>query len=195
MFQYVRSKSEVVAQRVLQSPRAEWLLGVVSFLESSLLPIVIDPLLALLVLAQPKRWLRLSLVASGTSVLGGIAGYAIGALFFNIIGAQIIVLYGLEDAFAHTAALFDNNAFLVVLFGAFTPIPYKIFALTGGVLGVNLLVFIFASLVGRVARFIIVGYIVKQFGTQLLSRYSRHLNIITIAVVLLVLIYAVITIL
>lgn len=184
-----------LTHRLLRGPHAEWMLGWISFLESMLLPIVIDPFLVILILARPERWLRYSVIASSFSVLGGIAGYILGAVFFDLIGARIIALYNLEASFAHAVELFDGNVFWVMLIAAFTPIPFKLFAIVGGFLKVNFVLFVLASIVGRFARFLLVGYIAERFGKTALVIFSRHMNLITFAAVASVLVYAALTLL
>lgn len=189
MLGYIQKQSDILAKKVLESQYAPWLLGVVSFLESSIIPIFIDPLIALLVLANPRKWISVGMIASITSVLGGVAGYVVGAFFFATIGAPIVAMYGLEDAFGDTIALYEKSAFLVILFGAFTPIPYKIFALGAGVAEVSLVLFILASFIGRTARFMLVAFLVSFFGVDVLSRFSRYLGRVTLAVIVLLILY------
>jgi membrane protein YqaA with SNARE-associated domain len=175
--------------RALRSKHAEWGLALTSFLESTVLPIVLEPFLVAVTLAHPKRWRRYSFIASAASVLGGACAYLIGVLFFDLLVERMLVAYNLESAFAHATELFNGNTFFVVLIGAITPIPYKIFALSGGVLRVDFLLFILATIVGRSARFFLVGYITYRFGEHALRLFSRRFNYITGALVGVVLLY------
>lgn len=168
-------------------PRTErytnWSLGVISFTESSFMPILVDPFLVALTLAKPHKWLWYALLATVTSVMGGLFGYLLGALFFDVVGERIVAFYNLESVFEKTVASFDANTFLFTLIGALTPIPYKIVALVGGFLNITIVWFIVASLIGRAARFMIVGYVTRVFGAYALSKLSKRVSMVTVAVV------------
>lgn len=161
----------------------DWSLGLISFTESSFLPIITDPFLVAMTLARPKCWTRFIMIAGITSVLGGLFGYLLGAIFFDLIGVKLISVYHLEEVFDKTVVAVDKNAFYFTLIGAFTPVPYKIIALVGGFLKINIFLFILASIIGRFARFAIVGYITKHFGEHALRVFSRRF-IITSGVVM-----------
>lgn len=178
-------------KRALKSVPAQWSLGGLSFLESFVLPIVIDPILVMMTLADPARWKRFSFIASATSVLGGAAGYILGALFFGLIGEKLIALYNLEHAFERTAELFNGNAFWVTLFGAVTPIPYKMFAITGGFLYVDFIPFILASILGRFGRFYLVGFVTYQFGKHAANIFARRFNQLMLALASVAILYVV----
>ena len=178
-----------ITRRVLCSKYADWFLGFISFTESSFLPILIDPFQVLFTVARPERWLRYAIVASVGSVLGGIAGYILGALFFDLIGERIIEIYGLQSQFASTAELLGKNAFVMTLIGAITPVPYKIVAIVGGFLNINLLVFILASVLGRSVRFFVVGFLAKKLGEQAHDRFVRNVNIVTALVIVGIIVY------
>lgn len=178
-------------RRLLSGRGAEWMLALISFTESAFLPIITDPFLVMMTLAKRERWLRYSIIVSAASVAGGIAGYFIGMLFFDFIGARLVALYSLEEEFARTASLFNSGVFWVTLFGAVTPIPYKIFALVGGLLQVAFLPFVLASVVGRTARYILVSYITYRFGEYALQMFSRRLSYLTILLVIIVVAYVI----
>jgi len=165
------------------------MLGVLSFLESTILPIILDPFLVMITLARRESWKRYSLIAAVTSVAGGAAGYLLGVLFYDFLGERLVALYHLEHAFLTTTELFNGSVFWVTLVGAVTPIPYKIFALAGGVLHVNFPLFIAASIVGRFARFFLVGYITYRFGEHALRLFSRRFNYVMIVLALVVIAY------
>ena len=115
--------------RWLRSKHAGWILGLISFAESVIAPILIDPFLIALILARRERWLHYIFISVVFSVLGGIAAYILGALFFDFIGTWVISFYGLEDQFASITKHLDENGFVFVLLGALTPIPYKLVAI------------------------------------------------------------------
>ena len=172
----------VTIPKKLRSQRfLDWSLGIISFTESSFLPILIDPFLVAMTLARHNKWFRYVVVASVTSILGGLFGYLLGAIFFDLIGEKMIAFYSLEEAFERTVLEVDRNAFYFTLIGAFTPIPYKLIALVGGFLKINIPLFILASIVGRFGRFVLVGYITKQFGEPALKVFKQRFGVVTVA--------------
>lgn len=162
-----------------KSKRAEWLLGVISFAESSFFPIPPDPFLVASLLIEQKRWLRHSLVVALSSVLGGLAGYAIGFWFFQEFGTRIVEAYDLHEELQTVSELFADNAFLTMFIAAFTPIPYKIFTIAAGLFHINVVTFLVASLVGRVLRFLCIGYLMKLFGPKIGELVFKYFNIAT----------------
>ncbi len=115
-------------------------LGVLSFAESSFFPIPPDVMLAPMVLARPQRAWWLATLTTVTSVLGGVFGYFIGALLFSEIGRPLIELYHAEAAFERVQQWFTEYGVWVVLLAGFSPIPYKLFTITSGVLSMALTV-------------------------------------------------------
>ncbi len=135
----------------------KWLMGL-AFLESIIFPLPIDPIYGALVMARPKSYLRLTLLTAGLSTLGGAAGWLIGLWLGDAASGWL----GDSHAYHTIAAGFVAYGWIFVLIGAFTPLPYKIMALSAGFLGLGFLPFITASLIGRGARFALVGAIVKH---------------------------------
>lgn len=169
-----------------------WLLAL-SFSESSFFVIPADVLLVAILMAGATRWVYYATITTAASVAGGIFGYAIGFLFFDTVGIQIIELYGLAEGMSKVGLLYNDNAFWVIFTAAFTPIPYKIFVLSAGFFKVNFISFIVASIIGRGLRYFLIAYIVKIFGGKMTKILFRYFNIITlIAVILLALFFLVI---
>lgn len=158
----------------LRSKHAGWILGVISFAESVFAPILIDPFLVALILAKRHIWIKYVAIAITCSVLGGIAGYALGALFYDFLGTKVITFYGLETQFATISSQLDSNGFVFVLLGALTPIPYKLVALASGLVQVNIWTFIFASIFGRILRLGLVGYAAYAVGPHALPLFRKH---------------------
>lgn len=159
----------------LRSRHAGWILGVISFIESVFAPILIDPFLIALILAKRESWIRFIVISVVFSVLGGVFGYFLGLWFFDFIGTKIITAYGLEEQFSSVADSVDDNAFVFVLLGALTPIPYKIVAIAGGLTQINFVTFLFASIVGRILRLGLVGWAAYTVGPHALPVIRRHL--------------------
>ena len=161
--------------RWLRSRHAGWILAVISFAESVFAPILIDPFLIALILAKRERWLYYIAVSIIFSILGGIAAYFLGALFYDFIGTSIIAFYGLEQRFAEITSDIDANGFVFVLLGALTPIPYKLVAIASGLTQVNFVTFLFASIVGRILRLGLVGGATYIVGPHALPVIRKHL--------------------
>ena len=161
----------------LRSKYAEWILAVISFAESMFAPILIDPFLVALIFANRSKWIRYTVVAIFASVLGGVAGYALGFLFFDAFGVALLNFFGLTAAFNDIATNFNSNGFVFVLIGAFTPIPYKLVAIASGLLHINIVTFIVASIVGRILRLGLVAVAAYMVGPKALPVMQRHLHL------------------
>ena len=143
-------------------------LAFVSFVESSFFPIPPDVMIVPMVLAKKEEYLRIFLIATIFSVLGGVLGYFLGSLFLEF-SMSIIEFYNYEDKVFELQDKLSNKAGLVFWIGTlflagFTPLPYKVFTITSGFIGFNLYLFIFISLISRGLRFFIVSYLSMKFG-------------------------------
>ena len=145
-----------------------------------------------MVISKKTDFIKIFLITTIFSVLGGILGYFIGAFFFDI-GMQIMSFYGYESKLANLKnSLISNEGFyawLGVLFLAgFTPLPYKVFTISSGLIGFNILIFILISLISRGLRFFIVSYLSYKFGdlfTEFMDKHgSKWFTIIGILIVL-----------
>ncbi|MEL6803113.1 MAG: VTT domain-containing protein [Bacteroidota bacterium] len=165
--------------RWLRSRYADWILGAIAFAESVFAPILIDPFLIALILARPERWIRYVWISIIFSLTGGVVAYFLGALFYDVIGTWIVNSYGLENQFSVITRSVDENGFVFVLLGALTPIPYKLVALASGVVQVNLMTFVVASIVGRILRLGLVGWATYLVGPRALPVIRRHLLLLT----------------
>jgi membrane protein YqaA with SNARE-associated domain len=164
-------------------------LNALSFTESSFFPIPPDPFMALLILANEKKWLKIVFWTTLMSVLGGIFGYLLGMFLFEIVGQPIINLFNLQSQADYLAELFRNNTFLAMFIAAFTPIPYKIFTITAGLFQVNIFIFILASIIGRGLRFLIVGFIFKFLGERYGTQIFKHFDKFLIAGIIIIILY------
>lgn len=161
--------------RWLRSRFAASILAVISFAESLFLPVLIDPFLIALILARRSRWLYYTSVAIVFSVLGGLAGYFVGLWFFDIIAQPVIANYGWEAEFARVSSQIDASGFAFVLIGALTPIPYKIVAVASGFGQISFVTFLVASILGRILRLGLVGYLTYLVGPHALPVFRSHL--------------------
>lgn len=173
-------------QKLAHHPGAVWFLGIFAFLESIIIPIPTDMLLAPLVGLRPRSWFRLALVTTISSLLGGVVAYLLGALFFDIFGNVIATWNGGADNFLRVQTLFDQNTFWAMLVSAVTFIPYKLVALFGGVFHVSFPLFVLGSTVGRSLRFFLEAYVMKRFGYHAMKVTYRYLNVTVIALLVLV---------
>ncbi len=156
-------------QRVIRWSRhhyANYYLGFVSFIESFFFPIPVDVMLVPMALAKRNQWASLALIATVFSVLGGILGYVIGYGLFDIIKPWLIdsTYWKYHEV---SKRWFDIYGVWVIFVAGFSPIPYKVFTITAGVLTLNLPIFIIASTISRAARFFLVTGIIYIFGKKL----------------------------
>ena len=167
-------------------------LGIVSFTESSFFPIPPDVMIIPMVIAKKKEYFKIFLIASIFSVLGGIFGYLLGYLFYDL-AIHVIEFYGYENKVENLKTSLSQGsgffAWLSILFLAgFTPLPYKAFTIASGVVAFSLPVFIVVSLISRSLRFFIVAYLSYKFGdlfTEFMEKHgSKWFTIIGILIVI-----------
>jgi membrane protein YqaA with SNARE-associated domain len=157
---------------------SKYYLALISFIESSIFPIPPDVMIIPMVISKKTDFIKIFLIATIFSVLGGILGYFIGAFFFDI-GMQIMSLYGYENKLTDFKNnLINSNSFyawLGILFLAgFTPLPYKVFTIASGLISFNILIFILISLISRGLRFFIVSYLSYKFGDLFTEFMNKH---------------------
>ncbi|TCU66474.1 membrane protein YqaA with SNARE-associated domain [Bradyrhizobium sp. R2.2-H] len=158
-------------------PYALWIMGVVSFAESSFFPVPPDVMLIPMSLARPQRAWLYAAVCTATSVLGGIVGYAIGALLFDSVGQWLIQVYGLGDKVDAFRASYAEWGAVIILLKGLTPIPYKLVTITSGFAGYNIILFILCSIVARGGRFFVVAILLNRYGDWIRVRIERHLGL------------------
>ena len=164
MFQTLYKKSLDLAAH----KSSKFYLGLISFIESSFFPIPPDAMIIPMVIAKKKEYIKIFLIASIFSVLGGIFGYLIGFLFFDL-SMYVIEFYGYEDKIENLKVkMSEGNGFLawlsILFLAGFTPLPYKAFTIASGLIAFNLPVFIVVSLISRSLRFFIVAFLSYKFG-------------------------------
>ena len=153
--------------RLAGTALAERLMLLFAVLESIIIPIPVDPLLVATVLARPAKWIRLSLGCTLASVIGGGIGWALGGLLgvgIDQILAALPAAIAAAEKFEAVQAGFVEFGILLVFIGAFTPLPYKVIAVSAGIAGFALLPFLMISFIGRGIRFMIIAGIARHHG-------------------------------
>jgi membrane protein YqaA with SNARE-associated domain len=170
---------------------AEKYLGVLSFAESSFFPIPPDIMLIPMSLAEPSKWIRLAILTTIASVLGGIAGYFLGTWAIDWL-QPFIIDWGYADKFGQVKDLFNRWGIWAVLMAGFSPIPYKLFTITAGLLSMAFLPFIIASAVGRGLRFFLVAGLVAKVGSKmepLIIKYIEWLGWLVVLILVIIIFY------
>ena len=150
---------------------ANFALAIVSFIESSFFPIPPDVMIIPMVLAKKQHFVKIALIATTFSVLGGLFGYLIGYVFFNEIGFKIFEIYGYENVDV-LKDMFSTKGGMLSWFGllftaGFTPLPFKILTITSGFIHYNIFVFILTCVVTRGLRFFLVAFLTNKFGLKI----------------------------
>ncbi|MCB1484575.1 MAG: DedA family protein [Hyphomicrobiaceae bacterium] len=169
------------------SDRAPEALGIVSFIESSFFPIPPDVMLIPMVLARREKAFWYATIATVTSVIGGMLGYAIGYYLYDAVGLPILKFYGKEGALDGFIQFVHEYGVPAVILKGMTPIPYKVVTIAAGVAKMDLLHFTLASIVARAMRFYLVAGLLYFFGEPIRAFIEKRLTLVTtVFVVLLV---------
>ena len=157
---------------------SNFFVGVVPFVESSFFPIPPDVMIIPMVIAKKKSYLKIFLIASIFSVLGGVFGYILGAIFLDM-AMSVIEFYGYEKkVISLKNNLSQGEGFLawfsVLFLAGFTPLPYKVFTIASGLIGFNILIFIIVSLISRSLRFFLISYLSYKFGDLFTEFMNKH---------------------
>ena len=168
-------------------PYATWLLGIVSFAESSFFPVPPDVMLIPMALARPDKAWFYATVCTVTSVAGGLLGYLIGAVLYDSVGLWLIHLYGYGDKVEAFREAYAQWGAWIILLKGLTPIPYKIVTIASGFAGYNLFLFVVLSIITRGARFFLLAFLLNRYGAQARSIIEERLGFwVSAAAVLLV---------
>ncbi|WP_220749523.1 MULTISPECIES: YqaA family protein [Jannaschia] len=166
---------------------ALWALALVSFVESSVFPIPPDVMMIPMILAAPHRAWLIAGVCTVASVLGGVAGYFIGALAFETIGEPVLTALGKADSFDGFTDRYNDYGAWAVLIAGITPFPFKVITILSGTTGLSLPVFIVSSIVARGLRFFIVAGLLWKFGPPIRTFIEDRLGLVfTVFMVLLI---------
>ncbi len=172
---------------VAGKPHAAWIMGAVSFVESSFFPVPPDLMLIPLTLARPdKAWFYAAL-CTVTSVAGGLLGYVIGAALYDSVGHWLIDLYGYGDKVESFREAYARYGAWIILLKGLTPIPYKIVTITSGFAGYNIVLFVLLSFIARGMRFFLVAFLLHRYGPQAREIIEKRLGFwVTIGALVLV---------
>ena len=158
------------------NPRAIWLLGFVSFIEAIFFPIPPDILLIPMILANIQKAWFYAFVATITSVMGGLVGYAVGFLAYSEIAEPLLISLGKQSAMILFSNSINENGFLIVLTAGISPIPFKVVSIMSGFTQMPLLVFLVSAMLGRATRFFVVATLLKYYGETIKSFIETYLG-------------------
>jgi membrane protein YqaA with SNARE-associated domain len=158
-------------------PHATWILGAISFMESSFLPVPPDIMLIPMSLARPDRAWRFAAICTLTSVAGGMLGYLIGSALYDSVGLWLIRLYGYGDKVEAFREAYAQYGALIILLKGLTPIPYKIVTIASGFAGYNFPLFVLLSLLTRGARFFAEAFLLRRYGEPAREMIEKRLGL------------------
>ena len=130
-----------------------------------------------MVLSRPKKWIRIGIIATFFSVLGGVFGYFIGIFLWEFIGEPIIHFYKLSDEFLIFQNNYNSKGAIIVFLAGISPIPYKLITIASGGLGLNIYIFILASVLSRGFRFFIIAIMISLFGEKAKIFLEKNLTL------------------
>lgn len=159
---------------------ALWILGIVSFIESSFFPIPPDIMLIPMVVSQPKKAWKIAEIATFASVIGGYFGYAIGYYGYDVIAKPLLSFYGYLEQFENFKQYYNEYGAWIVFAAGITPFPYKVITIASGVVAMNLVTFGVASVVARGLRFFMVAGLLYFFGESIKKFIEKHFNLLSI---------------
>jgi membrane protein YqaA with SNARE-associated domain len=158
-------------------PYAAWVLGGISFAESSFFPVPPDVMLIPMALARPDRAFFFATLCTLASVLGGVVGYLIGAELYATVGHWLISLYGYGDRVDAFREAYAHYGGWIILIKGLTPIPYKIVTITSGFAGFNFGLFILLSLLTRGMRFFLLAFLINRYGERARDIVEKRLGL------------------
>lgn len=179
------------AMKWARHDHAPWYLGGLSFAESSFFPVPPDVMLAPMSMAKPDLAWRFATITTLASVLGGVLGYLIGLLAFDVV-APMVQNAGYYEKYLLAKSWFDDWGFWAIFLAGFSPIPYKVFTITAGVIAMAFLPFVIASVIGRGCRFFMVAGLMAWGGERMERKLHHYVDLIGWVAVITVLILLII---
>jgi len=161
-----------------ESRHALWALAVVAFLESSIFPIPPDVLMIPMIIARPNRAFLIAGIATAASVMGGLAGYAIGAFAFDTIGRPTLETLGKAESMAEFNQRFNDVGFWAVLVAGITPFPFKVITIMSGWTAMPLATFVVTAIIARALRFFLVAALLWKFGAPIRDFIEKRLGLV-----------------
>jgi len=171
-----------------QHPRANIILGLLSFAESVIFPIPPDVMLAPMAMTQPKKAWRLAFLTTVTSVAGGILGYFLGYWAYESLVVPAVEALGYQDKLLTVQGWFADWGVWIVFIAGFSPIPYKLFTVTAGVMQIAFFPFVIASAISRGMRFYLVAWLLRTGGPEMGVKLREYVDRIGWTLVILVII-------
>jgi membrane protein YqaA with SNARE-associated domain len=159
---------------------ALWVMMAVSFAESSIFPLPPDPLLVPMMIARPQRAYRYALLCTLASVLGGLVGYALGALLFEAVARPLLELYGLEPSFEIFRARFTAWGCWIIIAKGLTPIPFKLVTIASGAVGLDISRFALACVIARAGRYLLLAVLLRRYGSAVRGVLDRYLTLVAV---------------
>lgn len=169
-------------------PRASVILGLLSFAESVIFPIPPDVMLAPMAMTQPKKAWRLAFLTTVTSVAGGILGYFLGYWAYESLVLPAVEVFGYESKLLTVQGWFSDWGVWIVFLAGFSPIPYKLFTVTAGVMQIAFFPFVIASAISRGMRFYLVAWLLRTGGPEMGVKLREYVDRIGWTLVILVII-------
>jgi membrane protein YqaA with SNARE-associated domain len=155
-------------------------MAAVSFAESSFFPIPPDVMVVPMVLARREQAWLIATVCTVASVLGGIAGYAIGMFLYDSVGQWLIRLYGMGEGIESFRATYREWGVAIILIKGFTPIPFKLVTIASGIAGFSFPKFVAAATATRAARFFLIAWLLRRYGAPMQEFIERRINLVGI---------------
>jgi membrane protein YqaA with SNARE-associated domain len=187
-FDYHVKLMTLKAGDLIKSRYGLWFLGLLSFVESSLLiPLITDPFMVAYILVHRTRTKAAIIVTTLSSIAGGFVAYITAAFFIDLV-----MNFLSSDSVAYFNSMisdYQNETFVLAFLGAITPVPFTLAALAAGAIKGNLVLFILGAFIGRVIRYTVVGYLAYRFGNQAMVIAKKNIRIISIITVIAICIY------
>ncbi len=176
----------------LKKKESKWILYFISFIESIIFPIPTDPFLIPFIITE-KKFFRLAIFTTLFSVLGGIVAYLLGSFLWESLEPLVEVYFnGIFNSVNEFEKNFLNLGILLIIFGGISPFPFKVTCLASGILGINFVIFVLASIISRGIRFFLVSYLIFRYGEKSLILARKHIAIISavlLVIIVLITIY------
>ena len=186
--QALKSKTSLRLQRLFQSRAGLSVVAAISFFEAALpVPLITDPFMVAAIMADRRKAVQIVFVTTVSSVVGGVAAFAMAAYFFDFISG--LMTPALHDQFVSMLSIGESGTLMATLTGAVTPIPYTLAAWVVAVAGGSMGMFIIGSIIGRGFRYILVGYCTYVFGPTALRYARRYIGLTSLFIFIAVAIY------